>query len=289
MSDQADKLRLLAGKEAEGEKRADGRLPLVTVSGARAGVGTTTVALNLAAVLADRGSQVLLVDAASHRADADESIAARRDIEFGLEDIFAGKCGLQDAIVTGAGGLQMLLQRRGVRGGLDATRQAQERFMSSLRSLEERFELIIVDAGRGLTTWSQRYWSQGKLIVLVSTPDDEAVLDAYTAIKQSTANGDQLPVRLLVNQADSIAAAERAHRRIDKSCQRFLSCSVPALPALLRYEATGGIARKPPRVWEMPNTPFGHAALWLGRAVADLVEHEPRGKRGDASEWRVSA
>lgn len=289
MSDQADKLRQLAGRGIDRDERADGRLPLVAVTGAQAGVGATTVALNLAAVLADRGSQVLLLDAALHRADAGESIAARRDVEFGIEDVFDGKCKIEDAIVTGAGGLQMLLQRRSARGGSAPTRQAHERFMSGLRSLENRFDLMVVDSGRGLTTSSQRFWSQAKLIVLVSTTEDESVLEAYSAIKQSSANGDQLPVRLLVNQADSTAAADRAHRRIDNSCQRFLSCSVPALPALPRCEADSIGVRKSLRVWEAPNTPFGHAALWLGRAVADLVVRESRGDDASEFKWRASA
>ncbi len=270
-------------------ERADGELPLVVVTGARAGVGATTVALNLAAVLADRGQKVLLVETAPLRHESGDAIAARRDVEHGLGDVLAGTCGIEEAIVTGAGGLKMLLQRSGSRGATDPTRQAYERFLGELRSLKGRFDLIVVDAGRGQAQWSQRLWSQSKLIALVSTPDDDAVLDAYATIKQSVASGDEWPVRLLVNQADSMAAADRAHRRIYKSCQRFLSRSVPALPALLRYESGNLGTRKPPRVWEVPNTPFGHAALWLGRAVGELVIKEGRAEHGGETRWRASA
>jgi flagellar biosynthesis protein FlhG len=289
MMDQADKLRSLAGRRAGAVECTGGGLPMVVVSGARAGVGATTVALNLAAVLADRGERVLLINAAMQRHDTCESIAARRDVKYGLGDVLAGKCGIEDAIVTGAGGLQMLLQRWESRTSPDQSRQAQERFLGELSSLKGRFDLVVVDGGRGLTPWSQRFWSQGKLIVLVSTPDDDAVLDAYAMIKQSAANGDQLPVRLLVNQADSVAAADQAHRRIDKSCQRFLSRSVPALPALLQHEANHASVRRSPRVWEMPNTPFGHGALWLGRAVRDLVMKENDELPSSEFKWRASA
>jgi Mrp family chromosome partitioning ATPase len=160
MSDQADKLRSLVGRGAGAVERSDGGLPMVVVTGARAGVGATTVALNLAAVLADRDDQVLLVETAPLRLEAGEAIISRRDVKYGLGDVLAGTCGIKDAIVTGVGGLQMLLQRSGSRGATDPTRQTYERFLGELRSLKGQFDLIVVDAGRGLAPWSQRLWSQ---------------------------------------------------------------------------------------------------------------------------------
>ena len=69
MTDQAEKLRALI-HTAPAAEAAVGALPMIVVSGCRAGVGATTVALNLAAVLADRGERVLLVDGAQQRNDA---------------------------------------------------------------------------------------------------------------------------------------------------------------------------------------------------------------------------
>src|SRR6185436_13896117 len=98
---------------------------------------------------------------------------------------------------------------------------------------------------------------------------------AYSMLKESAAEAVGLPVRLLVNQSDSDYEAVSTHRRLENACQRFLSQSIPALPALPRHFASEFIgASKPPRVWEMPNTPFGHAALWLGRAVSELIGSE---------------
>ena len=152
-----------------------------------------------------------------------------------------------------------------------------------------------MDAGRGLTPWSQAFWSRSRLIALVTTPEDDAVLDAYSLIKQSVADGDQLPVRLLVNNADSDAAADRAHRRIDNSCRRFLSRSLPALPALVRHETEMRAANRAPRVWEIPNSRFGHGVLWLGRTVEELLATKSSAQAADGDgaragvSWRVSA
>jgi flagellar biosynthesis protein FlhG len=294
--DQADKLRLLVGQATpEAAERIGGDVPLIVVTGARASVGATTVSLNLAAVLADCGERVLLLDGSQRRGESGDSILPRREVEHGLAEVLSGKCRLADAIVAGPGGMRMLLQRGTSRTSQDLSRQAHQKFIAELQSLNEQFDAIVVDAGRGLTPWSQAFWSRGRLIALVTTPDDDAVLDAYSIIKQSIADGDQLPVRLLVNQADSDAAADRAHRRIDNSCRRFLSRSVAALPALVRLETEMRTGNRAPRVWEIPNSRFGHGVLWLGRTVEELLATKSRAKPNDGDErerefqWRVSA
>ncbi len=273
---------------------ADGELPIVVVAGARAGVGATTVALNLSAVLADRGERVLLVDSAQQQSGMADSTVARRNVEFGLADVLSGKCGVEEAVMAGPAGMQMLLAcgrasrlydtggrsgrsgRRidGRRGSAmcDLSRQAQHRLLSELQSLENRFDLLVVDAGRGPTPRLQQFWSRARLVVLVTTPDDAAVLDAYATLKRATQVEAALPVRLLVNRVESDGTADAVRRRIENSCQRFLSRRVPALPALPRHIARDFASNdSAPRVWEIPNTSFGHAALWLGRAVSDLL------------------
>ena len=135
--DQADKLRLMVGQAApETIERVGNDVPLVVVTGARASVGATTVALNLAAVLADRGERVLLLDGALRRGETGDSILPRREVEHGLAEVLSGKCRMQDAIVAGPGGVQMLLQRGTSRTSQDLSRQAHQKFIAELQSLE---------------------------------------------------------------------------------------------------------------------------------------------------------
>jgi MinD-like ATPase involved in chromosome partitioning or flagellar assembly len=228
---------------------------------------------------------VLLVDGAQQRNEIIATSGAVRSFDYSLSDLLAGKCEIANAIVPGPAGVRMLLNRWSARTSPDFSRSAQQRLLGELQSLEGSVDLIVIDAGRGLTAWSRRFWSRASLILLATTPEDAAVLDAYSLVKQGTADTVRLPVRLIVNQAENDFAAESAQRRLAGSCERFLSRRLPALPALPRHDA-GGYLAAVPRVWEMPNTAFGHAALWLGRAVWELLEEaagcEVHGARDEA-------
>jgi flagellar biosynthesis protein FlhG len=281
MSDQAEKLRRLS-EAVIVEPRADQvQLPMVVVAGARSGVGATTVAVNMAAAIADRGDRVLLVDAAEDGSDLADLAGVSRELQHSTADAMHAKCTVADAIVEGPVGMRVLANRRcgfgkrgsaSRRGATTCSREGQQKLLDEIDSLRDEIDLVIVDAGSGLTAWTRRLWLRAQCVVLVTTADDASVMDAYSAMKLSTADGIRSSVRLLVNREINEAAGEDAQRRLQKACQKFLSLSIAALPALPMHEGDFGAgALGGPRVWESPNSVFGRATLWLGRAVTDAL------------------
>lgn len=289
MADQADNLRKLIRAAPVTSPVVAGGAPLVAVSGCRAGVGATTVAVNVAAAIADRGTRVLVVDADYSRPNLSEVAGLRSSCEYTLADAVAGKCKLADVVVKGPGGMMVVVA--GGRGGLrsgsanrDGSRLRESRksdpswdrqLLASLRALRGNFDVMIVDTGAGLSRTARRLWLRAQLAMLVTTSDDAAVMDAYAAVKlhvMGARDASCANLRVLVNQATP-RAAEDAHRRLTNCCQRFLRQSISCLPSLPRFaDQNEAPACLHPRVWELPDSAFGHAALWLGRAVSDVLE-----------------
>ncbi len=125
----------------------------VVIASQKGGVGKTTVALNLAVALAERGTRTLLVDL-----DPQGAIGlslAKADTELpGLAELITGQSTPEEAVmVTRLSGLSML-----PRGRLDATDVAsfEEEVArpgvldEALRSVETACEVVIIDTPSGL-------------------------------------------------------------------------------------------------------------------------------------------
>jgi flagellar biosynthesis protein FlhG len=293
MSDQAEKLRRLTMGASTEPCAEQSIVPMVVVAGARNGVGATTVAVNLAAAIADRGARVLVVDAAEGGNELADMAGVARDVEHCAADVMNGKCSVADAVVVGPMGLRVLANRgrsasrpdrefrtstssAGARNsptGGENSRAGQQRLLGSIDSMCDEIDLVVVDAGCGITAWTRRFWLRAQCVVLVTTADDASVMDAYAAMKASSADGIRPVVRLLVNREINGAAAEDAQRRVQNACRKFLSLSIDALPALPLHDGDfiAGANNRGPRVWEEPNSAFARATLWLGRAVGDVL------------------
>jgi flagellar biosynthesis protein FlhG len=289
MADQADQLRTLVDTAEPCAREVQVGPAIVVVAGGRAGVGVTTVAANLAAALSRAGRRVLVMEAVEDRSALAAAMGVRKTGEFSLADVMAGECEVGDAMVDGPAGVSILAQgrlpartkpasspRRVVNRRVAGT--VGERFLAGLASLARDVDTIVVDAGCVSNASARRLWLRSSMVVLVTTAEGPAILDAYAMLKQSVVDATGPDVRLLVNQCENERASAAAQARFASACERFLGRAVPALPALPRDASCAHAGdRAWLRMWEGADTEFGRAALWLGRAVGDVLRGESAG------------
>ena len=259
MPDQADKLRELACTAPPPDRDAPATLPLIVVTGGKSGVGATTAAVNLAAVLADSGLRTVLVDAAPTRANLAEVAGIR---------VSGSKV---TSLQAGPAGALILTNARDTVIDDGESRRAHRRLLAEIQAMRDDTDVVVVDAGSGVTPATRRFWRQARLVLVVTTTDDAAVMDCYGTIKLAASDELAADVRVLVNQCDDPSLAEAVMARISAACKRFLNRPVTAAPSLPRYVPKLGYHATAPRVWETPDSAFGHAALWLGRGAIDVL------------------
>lgn len=230
MRDQADELRSLvrrvdAGHRGEGARSR--RPKLVVVSSGKGGVGTTTVAVNLAAALCLAGRRTALVDVDLNRADVADYCHLEGNLT--VADVLAGRRNVAEILQRGPAGMLVGAGAWGSGELASCSPDAQERLLTELAALGQTLDTIVLDAGAGLSRVVRRFWRSADLLLLVTAPEAQAIMDTYAAIKVLVAADFAMPIRSFVNLAPDEPAADAVHERLSEACCRFLGLAVAEL------------------------------------------------------------
>ncbi|GAB3454375.1 hypothetical protein GCM10027570_34450 [Streptomonospora sediminis] len=170
----------------------DGRKgTIVTFSGAKGGVGTTTSTIHVARAAARSGKMVCLVDLDLQSGDVPGyfDIKHRRsiaDLVEAADDISASM--LADTLYVHPEGLHILLAPNDGERGEDVTARAARQILGALRS---RYDLVLVDCGTATTEATAMAVELAETAVLLVTPD----LPALRAAQRIVAMWGRLQIR----------------------------------------------------------------------------------------------
>ena len=266
MPDQAAQLRKLVRVAAQADPSLAPGGPIVALSGGRGEMGVTTVTCQLARELARLGKQVVVIDAnlrtpaLAQHFGADPRPGSRRAVEI-LVDVEEN---IRLLPGVPAGELAPPLDR-----------QAVDHFASELLALSQQSDAILIDTGSGMNLWVDRLWQLARQVLLISTPESEAFLDAYAAVKLSQHHRHDGKVRLLLNRTVDDWELGPLATRFEDTCTKFLRLTpkpAAALPEFLRTKQPR--VNEPPErsetvpVSSLPDEPFRRATRLL---AADLA------------------
>ena len=130
------------------EMNASRPVKVIAVTGGKGGVGKTTVSANLAVAIAAQGRDVMLVDADLGLANVDVLLGLHT--RFHLGHVLQGECSLEQAIVTGPHGLQIVPAASGVKKMANLSAAEQAGIIRAFSDLYHRVEVLVVDTAAGL-------------------------------------------------------------------------------------------------------------------------------------------
>jgi flagellar biosynthesis protein FlhG len=294
MPDQANDLRNLVLRAARSSPAASTPPKLVVLAGGKGGVGTTTIAVNLAISLARDGRRVVLVDADLDGADA--GMLCRLDEPSStVADILSGRLSVHEALERGPAGIQVLPGAWPGNGLVDCSPSAQQRLLAQLKCLGAHADFVILDVGSGANRVIGHFWQSADHVFLVTTPDVVSVMDAYAAVKVLCAGVAPPSLKSVVNFSPSAAAAADVHQRLSRACRRFLGLKLTAgghIPCDARVSQAA--AERQPFMLEHPTCEAAQAveqlAQWLCQPAAKASgAAKPAPGPASASARRASA
>lgn len=222
MLDQAVRLREVVNAQTAVAQIGDQPHKISVVSG-KGGVGKSNIALNLGIALARDGARVLLVDGNVNLSNLD--ILSGVSPNYRLFDVIEGKVGLREATAEIAPNVFLLAGMSDGRlkklGSGDAAA-----FFREVKLAEPAFHYAVIDTAGGIVQESISLALLSDEVLVVSTPEPTAVMDAYVlvkAIKRINANAD---LRLLINRAKSAEEADEVRAKFDLVSEHFLNLKI---------------------------------------------------------------
>jgi flagellar biosynthesis protein FlhG len=213
---------------------ANGGLRIIAVSSGKGGVGKTTCSVNLAHAMAELGHRVLLVDADLGLGNV--HVFAGVNPEVTLQDFLDHQMPIENALTAVSDRLWLLCGGSGVAGLASLDLRRMNRLMRHLRGLKTSLDYVIIDTGAGLSPQVLHFLIQAQDILVVTTPNIAATLDAYGMIKTIHEQGMNGKIHLLVNQSKDEAEAIAVSDKLLGCARQFLGCEIDGIGFLTRDE-----------------------------------------------------
>jgi flagellar biosynthesis protein FlhG len=291
VADQADKLRLLAAEmrnrpPSAGPGRAQAnaakakakddlsygappRARIVAISSGKGGVGKSNLSINLALALCKLGRQVILFDADLGLANADVLLGLQP--RYNLTHFFQGGRSLQEIMVEGPLGLKVIPSGSGISQLADLGVQDRERVLSHFALIEDQADFLLVDTGAGISRNVTSFAQAADEVIVVTTPEPTARLDAYGLIKVLASESYAGRMQVVVNMAESAAEGEEVGRLMETLANRFLNASVEMLGSIPRDRAVQmSVRAQKPFLLEYPDSPASRAVLSIASRLSNV-------------------
>jgi flagellar biosynthesis protein FlhG len=279
--------------QAGGIARLKDKKPVkvIAVTGGKGGVGKTTVSANLALSIAARGREVMLVDADFGLANVDVVLGLHT--RFHLGHVLNGDCSLEDAIVTGPRGLQIVPAASGIKRMANLTPAENAGLIRAFSDLYHRIDVMVIDTAAGLHDSVVTFTRAAHHVVVVVCDEPASITDAYALIKVLSKEHGVERFQILASQTRRAGEGLQLFNKISRVCDRFLTVSlefagsvpfddylrravqqqtavVEAFPSSQSADAFKNLALKADK-WAVPSVVRGHLEFFVERLVGARI------------------
>lgn len=196
-------------------------LQIIAITSGKGGVGKTTLSANLAMALAAAGNGVVLLDADLGMANLD--LVMGLSPKKNLYHVISGVSTIDEIIEEGPLGIKVIAGGSGLSELADLSPISRNRLMSSLKSLNDMGDFLIIDTGAGISANVLNFLRAAHRIILLLTPEPTAIADAYGVLKALKDNEEKLDIIPIANRVGDSEEGRELLRRFRGAAERFLN------------------------------------------------------------------
>lgn len=276
MPDQAEELRRLARIHLKSAK-------VIAVASGKGGVGKTNLSVNLSIALALMKKTVTMLDFDLGLANAD--LLFNTVPRYNLSHVLSGKTTLQNALVSPYPGVKLLPGTSGVEELADLPENDQQKLFGLLESIQRDSDFIIIDTSAGVSRNVINFAACADEIIIITTPEPTAMIDAYATIKLIAKNPEHGDIRIVINMAANKIEAEKISSGIIQVCTRFLNVYVEKLGYILADSSvSAAVKKKNPFILQYPDSYAAACVMQIAKRI--ILENEQAGAPAESGFFR---
>ena len=252
---------------------------VIAVTSGKGGVGKTNTSVNLAIALAALGKRVILMDVDLGLANVEVLLGLSS--LHNLEHVIEGEKSMSEILVRGPGGISIVPGSSGLAQIADLTGAGRQNLLGGLQELQHQCDFIILDTMAGIGRNAVAFALAADEVILITTPEHPAIVDAYAMLKTLHANRKETVVRLVVNMAPNPALAQAVSTKMSGVAQRYLGRSLSCLGYLVRDpHVSQAVMQSKPFMLAYPHAPVSKCMQELASRLLQQQVNQPPQKDG---------
>lgn len=197
---------------------------VIGIASGKGGTGKTTVAVNLALSLQEKGFRVMLFDADLGLANAPILLGTR--CPFNISHVMRGEKTLADIVVTTPQKLRLISGASGNQALAGLTALEVTQLVQAFSDLPDELDYLIVDMAAGIAPSTLTLMAACHRRFIVMRNDPSSVADAYGTIKVLLEDKLMDEIYLIPNAVKNKPTGEELFQRINRVCAKFLTDTV---------------------------------------------------------------
>lgn len=226
--DQAQKLRELV-MERKSQEEKPSSCQIITVTSGKGGVGKTNLAANLAISFATMGKRVLVLDADLGLSNLNIILGIVPAPKYNIYHLIAGEKSIADVMVNGPCGIKLISGALGITKLTNLSHKNKQNLINSFTELDGLIDIIIIDTSAGLSAPVLLFILAADQVVLITTPEPTAIIDAYGIMKAVAFKSIDVDIKLVINRITNITEGKKSADRMVEIVSQFLGMHIETI------------------------------------------------------------
>lgn len=197
---------------------------VIAVASGKGGVGKTNVSVNLALAMVAEGKRVMLMDADLGLANVDIMLGLHP--EFNISHVINGERTLEEIIVPGPSGLQVVPASSGMQNMAELTPAQHAGMIQAFSEVGHDLDVLIIDTAAGIADSVVSFSRAAQEMIIVVCDEPTSITDAYALIKVLNRDYGIQRFRVLSNMAHSMQEGRELYDKMIKVTDRFLDVTL---------------------------------------------------------------